>query len=242
MCEFFCKTCGQSNKVVSFRPQRKICRKCNARANYTKIRNNPEKLNRMKETLRKSAKKNYHKRVEYKKEWSIKNKESILIKKKIWLEKKIKDDPLYLKRNKRKPNEATKFTNRIRASFLRLIKNRKSFTALTFSGCSSIEDFIFRLTQKTDNPNWIRDKYEIDHIWQVHWFSDFCLKNLQDEDKIKEVCMLIHHIDNLRPLKRELNIGRSHSDFSILDKNDLPKYEAYLNEDKLISIKKFFNL
>jgi hypothetical protein len=111
-------------------------------------------------------------------------------------------------------------------------KNQKS---IYYLGVKSAEEFIDLMNQKTSNKNWIKEGYHIDHIWQVHWFSEALKENAE------KICLIINHHSNLRPIQAEENLIRSKQDFSILKYEDFAKYKDYLNISILEEIKLYKN-
>jgi hypothetical protein len=127
-----------------------------------------------------------------------------------------------------------KLIKNIRRMINRVIttKNQKS---IYYLGVKSAEEFIELMNQKTSNKNWIQDDYHIDHIWQVHWFSEALKENAE------KTCLMINHHSNLRPIRAEENLIRSKQDFDILKYEDFAKYKNYLNISILEEIKLYKN-
>lgn len=117
----------------------------------------------------------------------------------------------------------------IRRMILRVIE-RKTQRSFSYLGVSSIEEFISLMDGKTDNQNWKQDGYHLDHIWQIHWFSDFLLKDKES------ATLLINHHSNLRPLPQKENLKRSKKDFEPLLFEDFLKYKDFLNPEILEEI------
>jgi len=130
---------------------------------------------------------------------------------------------------------------RVKKSIRNVIKKqrntqRKDHSTIVYAGCSSPIDFCVKMNQKTDNPNWVSDGYQIDHMMQINWFREFIDANL---DKVEEICMIFSHHSNLRPLSREENMRRSLYDFfgceelieknrEYINKNILSKFDFYI--------------
>lgn len=230
-----CSQCSEIKDINNFLYQRTICKDCGKlerREYYLKLRENPEKVAKQREINRIKSAKNYENRKSYTKEWVANNKEKVAESKRIWSKKKRELDPNYFtSKPKYPPSEFTKMGIRIRQSFRRLLNKVSSSTAFYYTGCSSMEDFIFGLSLKTENKNWIQDGYHIDHIWQVHWFSKFFDENCSNEDIVDELNKIIHNLKNLRPLPASENLGRDDLDFSPLEESDFSIYKPYLNEN-----------
>lgn len=111
-------------------------------------------------------------------------------------------------------------------------KNQK---AIYYLGVKYAEEFIDLMNQKTLNKNWIKEGYHIDHIWQVHWFSEALKENAE------KICLIINHHSNLRPIQAKENLTRSRQDFDILKYEDFAKYKNYLNISTLEEIKLYKN-
>lgn len=127
--------------------------------------------------------------------------------------------------------------SRIKESINERLLSRSS---LFYTGCSSLEELICRLSQKTDNPNWIKHKYHIDHVWQIHWFFDFLKENINNDHLFEKALLAIHHHSNLRPLPSEENVNRSKKDFSPLLLEDYSKFKEFLNRDIINRLDSFF--
>lgn len=129
-----------------------------------------------------------------------------------------------------------KFRHRVSSMIARVKNGKCGIKTLRILAVSSIKEFINLMTLKTNNKNWISDGYNLDHIWQVGWFSKSSITHP------KEVCLLINHHRNLRPLSKEENFMRSDVDFSPLNKKDFNLYSPYLNEDIKEKIKSYFSI
>jgi hypothetical protein len=127
-----------------------------------------------------------------------------------------------------------KLIKNIRRMINRVIttKNQKS---IYYLGVESAEEFIDLMNEKTSNKDWIKNGYHIDHIWQVHWFSEALKENTE------ETCLILNHHSNLRPIPAEENFIRSKQDFDILKYEDFEKYKNYLNINILQEIKLYKN-
>lgn len=205
---------------------------------------NPQKI-REKERIRSAKRRQNPKNQEYMKEYRLKNKEKYKSLKKKWKEKNKDKFISWSRANYRKKmeNSPEKFIiERIRRG-INTAKKQKyhSNTALFYTGCQSVEQLLFELSSRTDNPNWIQDGYEIDHIWQINWFSDYVRDNAENVDKIDEVMVLINHYSNLRPLSKQQNNSRPKNDFSPLRVEDFEKFKPFLNQGVLEKIEKHFN-
>ncbi len=207
-----------------------------------------------KEKAKISAKKvrESEKHKEYRKKWYEKNPD-----KKYYLtrdlKKKTVSEARYRAKNKEKirayhkarrimlkTNSPAKFLlEKLSGSVRKLSRGKASISAAELCSVSSVEEFFSIINQKCDNPNWLNENYQVDHIWQVHWFRDFAL-NCLSEDQVVEVVKLINRTENLRPLPFLENNRRSFLDFCPLLEEDLPKYEPFLNKDILEKIKYFF--
>jgi hypothetical protein len=135
-------------------------------------------------------------------------------------------------RIRRNSDPIFKLKTNMRRMILRIIKG-KSQRSIYYLGVSSIEEFINLMNFKTDNPKWLEDRYHLDHIWQIHWFSDFLLK---DKEK---ACLLINHYSNLRPLSPKENLKRNKKNFEPLLFEDFLKYKEFLNSDILNEIQNY---
>lgn len=139
-----------------------------------------------------------------------------------------------------KDNEPGKYiVQRIRNSITRFSKGRKSISAMDLCGVTDQYHFFREMNSKTDNPNWHKENYAIDHIWQVHWFENFSLNHHEDTNFL-EFLKLINHHENLRPLPFSVNGRRGFFDFSPLQQEDFEKYKPYLDEDIKKKIEWFF--
>jgi len=171
--------------------------------------------------------------------WVENNKERLKLSKKEWRERKLLENPNYGKGVRRQITELHKMHIRMLQSFRRLIKRKFSTKAVFYTGCLSFEEFIVKMSAKTNNPNWISDGYHIDHIWQVHWFKDFFDKT-DSQAELEELFKTVNNIRNLRPLPSSENLSRPNKDFSPLKEEDLIIYEPYLNIDILREVREFF--
>lgn len=124
---------------------------------------------------------------------------------------------------------------KIRSMIPRTIKGRKC-KSIHYVGVETPKQFLDIMSTKTNNSNWINDKYQIDHMWQVHWFED-ALRNSPET-----VSMIIHNHSNLRPIPAIENINRDKFDYTCLSSKDLEKYKPYLNKDILQQIENYFIL
>lgn len=138
------------------------------------------------------------------------------------------------KKNKRLTDPVWRLKENLRSSLARIKKRSKENKTLNYISVNSIEEFIYLMSEKTDNKNWIQENYHIDHIWQINWFSDYMLKDTE------LILKLINHHSNLRPLDQKTNLLRNKYDFTPLNKNDLVKYENYLNLDVKNAIQEYF--
>lgn len=129
-------------------------------------------------------------------DWALKNKEKAIASKKKHLssEKGKRSSRAYSKeyrlknieriRSWQREDRKKKFSSnpelfildRIRHSVQRITDGRKESRSLEYVGCSSVEDFLNKLSEKTDNKQWITDGFQVDHILQVHWFKDYIKK------------------------------------------------------------------
>jgi len=164
---------------------------------------------------------NRDKKLEYAKDYFAKNKEKVLKRQSEWVQRKYRTDPSF------------NLTKKIRATIGRTLKN-KECKSISYFGVKHSTELLDILTQKCDNKNWLNEKYQIDHIWQVHWFTDSLQKDPEGVSKI------INHHRNLRAIPKSHNINRSKLDFSPLDKIDLIFYKPYLNKDIINQIKIHF--
>jgi len=180
--------------------------------------NNPEYMRSYRKTNHKS-------RAAYNKKWKIANREKYLDRRKKYREK------IKIERPERH------FLNRIQNMLNGATRRTKSQGALNAFGVSSIEEFISKMSNKTENQNWIQDYYQLDHIWQLNWF-DHKLKD--SEFDFSQYSSLLNHHSNLRPLRAEENGLRSPLDFSPLNFSDLNKYESILNDFIASGIKFYF--
>ncbi len=125
---------------------------------------------------------------------------------------------------------------RMRHHFKRIIKGVKSSRSFAYIGISSFHEFISRLSSKTENPHWIRDGYQIDHIWQLNWFDEM----IEIKNWAETISFVVHHHSNLRPLAKPINLIRSFYDFSPLKQEDFQKFEPYLNESVKLALLKYW--
>jgi hypothetical protein len=138
------------------------------------------------------------------------------------------------KKNKRLFDPIWKLKENLRSSLARIKKGAKEKGTFKYLSVNSIEEFIYSMSEKTDNKNWIQENYHIDHIWQISWFSDYMLKDPE------LVLRLVNNHSNLRPLRPKDNTSRNKYDFTPLNKDDFPKYENYLNFDIKAAIQEYF--
>jgi hypothetical protein len=124
---------------------------------------------------------------------------------------------------------------KIRAMIIRTIKGRKC-KSVYYVGVNTPEEFLNIMNSKCNNPNWISDKYQIDHIWQVHWFTDALEKDPENVSKI------IHNHKNLRPIPASENINRDKYDYTSLCIEDFEIYKPYINKNILIQISDHFSI
>jgi hypothetical protein len=235
-----CSKCGQVKSIEHFDkcklvksglyPSCKVCRK-EWRASHketTKIKDK-EYYDRIKDTE------------EYKQKWDIyyaKNKEKI----KSRVRAHYNDNRTIMNKraNERKSkkyynDESFNLLCKIRSMIPRTIKGRKC-KSIHYVGVETAKQFLDIMSTKTNNPNWINDKYQIDHIWQVHWFED-ALRN--DPEAVSRI---IHNHSNLRPIPANENINRDKFDYTCLSLRDLEKYKPYLNKNILQQIENYFIL
>lgn len=228
-----CGTCNQSKLKSLFYSKgdwtNKHCRECvnqksRARwkldiesesgqsARFLWAKNNKEKNSE-------ASKKYYHankeKCREKNKKFHGKNPESKRIYDRKWRAKKVREDPSF------------RLRDRIRRSIRRLLEKKQS-RSLEYVGCQTTNEFYLILSGKTDNPNWIQDGYQIDHIWQTNWFSEFIERSTNDE--IEVLMHLLHHHENLRPLEEIKNNLRSYFDIRSINIELYPKFKPFLNE------------
>lgn len=180
----------------------------------------PEKYS---EQCRKSYRLHREKRNKATRDWEKNNLERHRANRKIRREKWVASRPEF------------SIVERVKKSIRVVIKKqrdtqRKDHSTIVYTGCTSTLDFCLKMNQKTDNPNWVSDGYEIDHIMQRNWFRNFIDSN---PDKIEDVCMIFSHHSNLRPLLSKENRARSFYDFfeceTLIENN-----RAYLNKDLLV--------
>lgn len=172
------------------------------------------------------SKENEEKRKKSQKERSAKYRKSLKYKlwRKLW------------KKNKRSTNPIWKLKENLRSSLSRIKTGEKNKKTLTYIGVDSIEQFIFLMSEKTNNKNWLQDDYHIDHIWQLQWFDDYMKKNPEF------ILSLVNHHSNLRPLEAKYNISRDKYDFSPLKKEDFEKFKPFLDIEISEKIQFFFML
>lgn len=231
----YCGACQQEKEEVEFISKRgnkrSRCNQCergyqktsnSRRGAERRKREREEWKNKNPDYFQKYRKENHAKRCEYNKKWIQDNRERYLLRRKTYREGFAKENPLLYK-----------MMARITSSFTRILKVKKSQTCLFYTGCSSVEDFIKNLSEKTDNPNWIQDGWQIDHIWQLNWFKEVLKR---DENAY---IVVSNHV-NLRPLSAKDNLFRSPLDFSPIKKEDFAKYEPYLNEEIKLAILFYF--
>lgn len=229
-----CKTCQQQKLKTFFRIYggriSSDCRECanEKKRNQWKLdkesetgqssrflwaKNNPDKA-------REAARKYYHKNKEKcrgsTQKWKDKNPDAKRIYDRKWRKNKVEKDPSFLLRD------------RIRHSIRRLLEKKQS-RSLEYVGCETTNEFYLILSSKTTNPNWVQDGYQIDHIWQTNWFSDFIEKSSSGE--IEVLMHILHHHENLRPLKEMDNNLRSYFDIRSINIELYPKFKPFLNEN-----------
>jgi hypothetical protein len=143
-----------------------------------------------------------------------------------------------LKKYKYSINNSVK--SRLRGIVKRIVRGKINTFSLV--GVESVHDFISKMNAKTDNKNWINENYHIDHIWQLHWFSDFLVFNFSNKLSLLEVAKIINHHSNLRPLTRQENRLRKLDDFTPLKKDDFYLFQPYLNKNISKRIMDYFNI
>lgn len=234
-----CSKCGIDKKEEDFDQCKNVksglypsCKECRKKYRI----NNREFL--------KEKNKNYYNKIKKdddflnkRKAYYKKNKNKIIRTSKINYEKKR--DLYNQKRNIRikyriKKEPEFKLIKNIRRMINRIIEN-KNQKSIHYLGVNSPKEFIDLMNQKTINKNWIKDKYHIDHIWQVHWFSESLKQNPE------KICSIINHHSNLRPIPALENLARDKKDFDILQYDDFIKYKNYLNSDIVKEIKLYKN-
>jgi len=166
--------------------------------------------------------KNRDSKINYAKEYFKANKEVVIKRQNLWVKNKMEIDPSF------------KLTQRIRRIIRRTLE-RKTSRSIEYIGVSNYEEFIYLITSKCENLNWLEDKYHLDHIWQVHWFEESLKK---DPEKVSRI---IHNHKNLRAIPPSENFNRSKYDFSILKEEDFQIYSEYLNVDIYNQIVKHFD-
>ncbi len=134
----------------------------------------------------------------------------------------------YKKRKPKPISQERAILQRVKNGIRQITLGKKAQRSLAYTGCSSVEEFITKLSEKSDNPNWIKDKYHIDHVLQIHWFREHLEKNPDDKELISR---LISHHSNLRPLSKRDNLYRSFVDVSCFkDMESFLAIEKFLNQ------------
>lgn len=210
---------------------------------------NPEKY-REKGRMRYAKNKEQFRKAKYK--WKLENEEKArLSKEKYRLSKKGKEVEKEYAQKYRKKNidkirayqredRKKKFSSnpelfildRIRHSVQRITDGRKESRSLEYVGCSSVEEFLSKLSDKTDNKQWITDGYQVDHILQVHWFKDYIRGNPSDVESTSKV---ISHHSNLRPVSAEINAKRSYLDVSPITPESFLLVKYFLSEKIILA-------
>jgi hypothetical protein len=182
---------------------------------------NPEKY-------RQIYQKNRDKKLAHRKKWGEKNKDKIKhYKRESYFRTKLSQPQKYILRS-------------IRSVISRLGKGQKRSKSLEYIGVSDHFEFVSLMSRKTDCLDWyLNREYHIDHIWQVNWCDDLLSSEVLDE-RIEEILHCLNHHSNLRPLLGLENLTRSHYDFSLLSKDDYPKFEPFLDERIKIGLKFFW--
>lgn len=242
-----CQICQEEKPIDNFLPKKKcgyqrktneclLCKKERERIKRKEYREkNGEKL---RENQRKRYREKHDEIRAYAKKWQKENKDKCTAATMRWrhkspenMKKHTATAMAYQKRVK-ESNPEKFLIIKMRRHFRRIIKGIKAKKSFAYIGISSVEEFVSILSAKTDNPNWIRDGYEVDHIWQINWFNtDYPAETLE---KINHI---VHHHSNIRPLESSLNARRSYYDFSSINKEDYLKYEPFLDEKTRIGLK-----
>lgn len=209
-------------------------------------------LERSKLSRRRLRKENPEKYRQKSTSYRERNPEKFKASKKAWKEKNKEKVKQYNKEYSRRKDgyffsPARKLTEKVRRSFLTLKrfssgKKVNSKSSFSYVGCESVEQFLSILSSKTSNQNWLQDGYEIDHIWQQHWFKEYIENNLNEQEKIDSLLRIINHHSNLRPLPADENLKRSWYDFSPLKLEDFKKFEPFLNQGIKKKIQEYFGL
>lgn len=230
------------------------CKRCKAKAHNKKYYDkNRDKINRNRKPLTEEQKKkdNHRRRERIKKfgrpkgkgvPYHVRNSEKNAINAKIWREKN--KDRIKQKRKERTQRLKTSdpgwvVLQRIKVSGLQVFNKRRHIKALLYTGSASHEDFIIKMTNKTDEKNWVLLGYQLDHIVQQNWIREFAEKNQDNPDFIG--CVINNH-SNLRPIPATENNRRSKWDVSVFEK--LARYdewEPFLNK-KLKAVYDFYLL
>jgi len=127
-----------------------------------------------------------------------------------------------------------KFRHRLGMMVLRIKNGKAGRKTMSILGVKNQNEFLSLMNLKSSNKDWIKDGWELDHIWQVQWFSE--LSKVFPE----EICSLLNHHSNLRPISKIENYKRNTLDFSPLKERDFAKYKKYLNKDILQKISDYF--
>lgn len=242
-----CQTCQEEKPCEEFLPPNKSgpprkhieCFFCRKKRKSEKEKNYREKnLEKRREYQRKRYWEKHEEIRAYDKKWRKENKDKCTAATLRWRHKspenmKRHTETVMAYQKKIKETAPEKFLIRkMRRHFRRIIKGIKAKKSFAYIGVSSVEEFVVILSTKTDNPNWIQDGYEVDHIWQINWINtDFSTEILE------EINHIVHHHSNIRPLESSLNARRSYYDFSPLNKDDYPKFEPFLDEKTKIGLK-----
>lgn len=248
-----CRACQETKEITDFPLDNgsrtldcRICRnKRNAEIANRKRKENPE-FYRQKE--REFYSKNRDKMRKKKLEWQKNNPEkTALIRKKTESkecnkERRRKTAGLYREKNRdnyrrymreyRKRqiqiNPYFELTDRIRHAIRRILEKKNS-RSLSYTGCDSVREFYEKLSEKTENKNWLMDGYSLDHIFQVNWFSKF-LNSPEGGNDIEGFMKILHHHSNLRPIEKMLNSKRSNIDIISVDSSLIDKFWEFLDE------------
>lgn len=138
--------------------------------------------------------------------------------------RKVLDYQSKRKKEKMKTDPVFKLTCKIRRMIRRTLE-RKNSRSIHYLGVGSYEEFFELMSKKSDNKNWLEDGYHLDHIWQIHWFSDAM------EENPEKIAQIIHNHKNLRPLSASKNLTRLKTDLTPLSIEDYPIYKDILNEN-----------
>lgn len=130
-------------------------------------------------------------------------------------------------------NPAAKIGKKIRSIVRRVKMGEKSKPAIYYTGTESTEDFLFKMTEKSSEKEWVKAGWHIDHIWQIHWFD-------LNSDNWEEVCFVVNNHRNLIPSPPSENLSRGKFCFQKLDESDLAIYEKFLKPEIAKKIRDFF--